>query len=107
MSLVEVFPEAPESSSELVPFISETSTASSPDPASMKNVVVLKNRSEGGFGPESTVYLLGTAHVSTQSCEDVRELIQAVKPQVNDPRPSTLDIVPTFACLVPFYRGNI
>ena len=47
-----------------------------------RNVVVLKNRSEGGFGPEQTVYLVGTAHVSTKSCEDVRDLIQAVKPQV-------------------------
>lgn len=47
-----------------------------------KNVVVLKTRVEGPFGPEQTVYLCGTSHVSRKSCEDVREIIQAVKPQV-------------------------
>ena len=47
-----------------------------------KNIVVLKNRSGGPFGAEQTVYLCGTSHVSKKSCEDVRQLIQAVKPQV-------------------------
>ena len=48
-----------------------------------KNVVVLKTRVEGPFGSEQTIYLCGTSHVSKKSCEDVKELIQAVKPQVH------------------------
>ena len=47
-----------------------------------KNIVVLKNRSSGPFGAEQTIYLCGTTHVSKKSCDDVRQLIQAVKPQV-------------------------
>ena len=35
------------------------------------------------LGPEQTIYLVGTAHVSSASCEDVRRVIRAVKPQVN------------------------
>ncbi len=34
------------------------------------------------FGREQTFYLVGTAHVSTQSCEDVRRVIRLVKPEV-------------------------
>lgn len=33
-------------------------------------------------GPETTYYVLGTAHVSTESCDDVAKLIRAVRPQV-------------------------
>ena len=47
-----------------------------------RNIVVLKNRSGGPFGAEQTIYLCGTSHVSKKSCEDVRQIIQAVKPQV-------------------------
>ena len=37
----------------------------------------------GGYvGAETTYYILGTAHVSTQSCTDTAALIQAVKPDV-------------------------
>lgn len=32
--------------------------------------------------PETTYYILGTAHVSAQSCRDAAALIQAVRPQV-------------------------
>lgn len=47
-------------------------------------LAVLKCRAEGAYGgPETTFYLLGTAHVSVESCEDVSRLIKAVKPQVN------------------------
>ena len=67
----------------------DTDTLPSPivseEPAQKKNVVVLKNRSSGPFGAEQTIYLCGTSHVSKKSCEDVRQLIQAVKPQVWDP----------------------
>lgn len=46
-------------------------------------LAVLKARAEGAYGaPETTFYLLGTAHVSAESCEDVSRLIKAVKPQV-------------------------
>jgi hypothetical protein len=31
---------------------------------------------------ETTFYILGTAHVSTASCEDAAELIRSIKPQV-------------------------
>lgn len=34
------------------------------------------------FGREQTFYLVGTAHVSTQSCEDVKRVIRLVKPEV-------------------------
>jgi len=34
------------------------------------------------FGREQTFYLVGTAHVSTESCEDVKKVIQLVKPEV-------------------------
>ncbi|KAI7842710.1 hypothetical protein COHA_003641 [Chlorella ohadii] len=37
---------------------------------------------EGELGPECTYYVLGTAHVSSESCEDVAKLIRAVRPQV-------------------------
>ena len=57
----------------------------SEQPVQKKNVAVLKNRSSGPFGAEQTVYLCGTSHVSKKSCDDVRQLIQAVKPQVCDP----------------------
>ncbi len=77
MSLVEVFPQSPEQ-----PDAPLSPSQDSGDPASKKNIVVLKNRSEGGFGPEQTIYLVGTFHLSKNSCEDVRQLIQAVKPQV-------------------------
>jgi hypothetical protein len=35
------------------------------------------------FGGEQTFYLVGTAHVSLDSCEDVRRVIRLVKPEVN------------------------
>ncbi|BDA46100.1 TraB domain-containing protein [Coccomyxa sp. Obi] len=34
------------------------------------------------FGREQTFYIVGTAHVSTQSCEDVKRVIRLVKPEV-------------------------
>ncbi|CAL8462238.1 g1769 [Coccomyxa elongata] len=34
------------------------------------------------FGREQTFYLVGTAHVSTESCEDVKRVIRLVKPEV-------------------------
>ena len=44
---------------------------------------VLKCREPGNpFGPEQTFYVLGTAHVSSASCQDVEKLIRAVQPQV-------------------------
>ncbi|PSC74860.1 traB domain-containing -like [Micractinium conductrix] len=47
-------------------------------------LAVLRCRGEGAGagGPETTYYILGTAHVSAESCEDVTTLIRAVKPQV-------------------------
>mgnify|MGYP001810046969 CR=1 FL=1 len=46
-------------------------------------LAVLRCRGEGAGagGPETTYYILGTAHVSAESCEDVTTLIRAVKPQ--------------------------
>lgn len=46
-------------------------------------LAVLRCRAEGpyGPGPETTYYVLGTAHVSADSCGDVATLIRAVKPQ--------------------------
>lgn len=55
-----------------------------------KNVVVLKTRVDGPFASEQTIYLCGTSHVSKKSWEDVREIIQAVKPQVSASGPITL-----------------
>lgn len=44
---------------------------------------MLKARAEGDdSGPETSYYLLGTAHVSAESCGDVAALIRAVRPQV-------------------------
>lgn len=34
------------------------------------------------FGGEQSFYIVGTAHVSTESCEDVRKVIEEVKPEV-------------------------
>ena len=34
------------------------------------------------FGGDQSFYIVGTAHVSTESCEDVRKVIQEVKPEV-------------------------
>ena len=34
------------------------------------------------FGGEQSFYIVGTAHVSTESCEDVRKVIKQVKPEV-------------------------
>ncbi len=34
------------------------------------------------YGGETTFYILGTAHVSTASCQDVVTLIRAVQPEV-------------------------
>ena len=31
---------------------------------------------------EQTIYIVGTAHVSAASCDDVRAVIRAVKPEV-------------------------
>ena len=46
----------------------------------------LKSRAEGvEDGPEATFYILGTAHVSPESCNDVAKLIAAVRPQVRQP----------------------
>jgi len=79
---MEVVPQSPEHLPEVLPHSPESSIHSAPESSRKKHIVVLKNRSEGPFGPEQTIYLCGTSHVSKQSCEDVRELIQAVKPQV-------------------------
>ena len=35
------------------------------------------------FGGDQSFYIVGTAHVSTESCEDVRKVIQEVKPEVS------------------------
>lgn len=32
---------------------------------------------------EQTIYIVGTAHVSAASCDDVRAVIRAVKPEVS------------------------
>lgn len=63
---------------------SPVASTSSPDKSEKekKNVVVLRTQVQGPFGPEQTFYLCGTSHVSKKTCEDVRELIRAVKPQV-------------------------
>lgn len=46
-------------------------------------LAVLCCRAEGQEdGPETTFYILGTAHVSQESCRDVAKLIKAVAPQV-------------------------
>ena len=34
------------------------------------------------FGGEQSFYIVGTAHVSMESCEDVRNVIKEVKPEV-------------------------
>ena len=34
------------------------------------------------FGGEQSFYIVGTAHVSMESCEDVRNVIKDVKPEV-------------------------
>ena len=34
------------------------------------------------FGGEQTFYLVGTAHVSMASCDDVRKVISEIKPEV-------------------------
>ncbi len=46
-------------------------------------LALLRCRAEGPYGPgmETTYYILGTAHVSSDSCNDVATLIRAVKPQ--------------------------
>lgn len=59
------------------------STSAPESPTEKANVVVLKTRLQGPFGPEQTFYLVGTSHVSKKSVEDVRQLIRAVKPQVS------------------------
>lgn len=47
-------------------------------------MVILRCRPEGEPAdvPETTFYILGTAHVSAESCADVAKLIRAVRPQV-------------------------
>jgi hypothetical protein len=46
-------------------------------------LAVLRCRGEGlDEGPQTTFYILGTAHVSQESCRDVAKLIKAVAPQV-------------------------
>lgn len=56
-----------------------------PDPAALPQpLLVLRCRPEGwgpGEGQETVFYILGTAHISRQSCEDVAALIRAVRPQ--------------------------
>ena len=48
-----------------------------------KGVQVLKCQVRGNMeGQEQTVYLVGTAHVSTSSASDARAVIRAVRPQV-------------------------
>lgn len=46
-----------------------------------KLTTVLKWRA-GPLEPEKTFYLIGTAHVSKKSCQDVEKVIRLVKPQV-------------------------
>lgn len=46
-------------------------------------LAILKTRApDNPHGTETTYYILGTAHVSTASCQDVVTLIRAVKPEV-------------------------
>jgi pheromone shutdown-related protein TraB len=48
-----------------------------------KSVEVFKCRERGNSeGIEQTVYVVGTAHISKASCDDVRAVIRAVRPQV-------------------------
>lgn len=58
-----------------------------PDVASLPQpLLVLRCRPEGwgdDEGQETTFYILGTAHISRQSCEDVAALIRAVRPQAS------------------------
>ncbi|KAK9806486.1 hypothetical protein WJX73_002146 [Symbiochloris irregularis] len=46
-----------------------------------KLVSLLKWRAEP-FGPEKSFYLVGTAHVSKKSCQDVEKVIRTIKPQI-------------------------
>eukprot|EP00897_Mesotaenium_endlicherianum_P010679 jgi/Mesen1/963/ME000012S00513 len=46
------------------------------------NITVLTCESKVAEGATSVAYVLGTAHVSRDSCDDVRALIQAVQPDV-------------------------
>ena len=60
-----------------------------PSPATLPQpLAVLHTHADGdpASGPETTYYVLGTAHVSAESCEDVAKLIRAVRPQVRTGR---------------------
>lgn len=48
----------------------------------MKNVVMLECESAAGEEGRCDVYLVGTAHVSTESCREVQAVISYLKPQV-------------------------
>ena len=62
--------------------MASTTSSGEIDPAGLPKLTsVLKWRAEP-FGPEKTFYLIGTAHVSKKSCQDVEKLIKLVKPQV-------------------------
>ena len=56
-----------------------------PDQPHLPNgVQILKCQVRGNMeGQEQTVYLVGTAHVSTSSASDARAVIRAVRPQVS------------------------
>lgn len=49
-------------------------------PALRRDTAILE--AETPAGSRAQVYVLGVSHVSRKSCEEVRELIQAVKPDV-------------------------
>ena len=71
---------------------SRLATMAAPEPLVVPDTLpqplaVLHYRSE--VQPSSvptTYYILGTVHVSAESCQDVATLIRAVKPQVGAPR---------------------
>lgn len=49
-----------------------------------KGVEVLKCQVRGNMeGQEQTVYVVGTAHVSSSSANDAKAVIRAVRPQVS------------------------
>lgn len=62
--------------------MAESASSGEIDQASLpKLTTILKWRAEP-FGPEKTFYLVGVAHVSRKSCDDVEKVIKAVKPQI-------------------------
>lgn len=46
------------------------------------NIILTCQDTDGDWMNECTFYILGTAHVSRKSCEDVRTIIRKVRPEV-------------------------